>query len=109
MNKTMLAKTLYYRIRLRPMAERFDSLGRKLRSIDDMWIVQAVRKDALRLVNSRTDHTVVLPYDSIHNFRVDLSGRDGLKHGILMLLTQLKLRGDRVELEPFLLGRKRQR
>lgn len=63
------------------MAERFDSLGRKLGSIDDMWIVQVVRKDGLRLVNSRTDHTVFLPYDCLHNFRIDLSVRDGLKHG----------------------------
>jgi hypothetical protein len=90
------------------MAERFDTSGRKLRAIDDVWIVQAVSKDGLRIVNSRTDHNVVLPYDGIHNFRVDLSVHDGFKHGILMLLTQLKLRCDRVDLEPFLLKGKHQ-
>lgn len=103
----MLAKSEYTRMRLRPTAERIDTVGRKLAPIDDVWIVKSVGDDGLRLGNTRTNHSLIVPYDHIHDFRSDLSVRDGLKHGFLMLLSQVRLQGDRATLEPFLVGRKR--
>ena len=103
MNRKMLAKTLHFRMRLRPIAERFDALGRKLPQEDDDWIVDGVRDDGLQLVNVRTGHCPTVPYDHIKEFRSDLSRRDGLQHGFLMLLSQMRLQGDRATPEPFLL------
>ena len=104
MNRKMLAKTLHFRMRLRPVAERFDAMGRKLPQEDDDWIVDGVHDDGLRLVNVRTGHCPMIPYDHIKEFRSDLSVRDGVQHGFLMLLSQMRLQGDRATLEPFLLG-----
>src|SRR5437762_10530876 len=48
-SRKMFAKSEYTRMRLRPMAERINTVGHKLVPIDDVWIVESVRDDGLRL------------------------------------------------------------
>ena len=109
MNRKMLAKSQYTRMRLRPIAERIDTLGRKLAPMDDTWIVRSVSDHGLGLANIRIGLSLIVPYDHIHEFRSDLSVQDGLKHGFLLLLSQVRLQGNRATLEPFVVGRKRSR
>jgi len=107
MNRKKLEKSQYTRMRLRPIAERLDTLGRKLPPKDDIWIVRSVSDDGLGLGNIRIGLSLIVPYDHIHDSRSDLSVRDGLKHGFLMLLSQVRLQANRATLEPFLVGGKR--
>jgi hypothetical protein len=102
MNKSKLAKTRYFRMRIRPVARRFDAT-RELPRIDDDWLVEDTSQDGLRLKNSRTGHGILLPYDHIHDFRSDPSEYPReVKRGFLMLLSQVWLQGNRAGIEPLM-------
>lgn len=103
MNKGKLKKSIYHRIRIRPVAKRFDGQN-YLAKEDDDWIIQKV-EDIVELSNVRTGHVAKLGFDHIHHYVSDPDRDfDGLTHGILELNVQLTLSGVRIEYEPIRRG-----
>ena len=74
MNKSQLARSVHYRVRLRPVVRRFMG-SRELKSIDDDWLVADVPKGArgVEIHNIRTGHVVRLAPDQIHHFSEDIA------------------------------------
>ncbi len=101
MNKEQLNKSLHYRMRLRPIARRFDGKV-ELEKIDDDWIViKTVSGRGIQIKNIRTDHAITLAYDHIRTFMSDTSRpNDGLKYGFLELTIQVSISGYRIDIEP---------
>ena len=101
MNKDQLAKSKGSRIRLRPIAKRFED-NRELPPIDDDWIIEFVDKNkGVNIFNVRTNHTTALGFDHIREFISDPNrDRDELKHGFLKLKVQISLCGNTVKIEP---------
>ncbi len=100
MNKDQLKKTKYYYVRLRPIAQRANENG-PLPEIDDDWLIQDVTDKGVTLLNPRTRHEQLIPFDNIREFMSD-AGRDNgtMKHGFLRLKSQLTLKGRDVLMEP---------
>ena len=95
-----LEKSVGQRVRLRPMARRFDG-GMELPQLDDEWIIQRVSKEGVQLHNTRTDHCLTLGADHIFSYSTDPDRSRGAElHGMLQLHVQLTLRGDEVLTEP---------
>lgn len=101
MNWEKLESLVNWRVRIRPIAKRFDG-DLPLPLEDDIWIVQRVAKKAVvELANIRTGHLAKLGNDHIHHFVSDPPAEtDGFRHAILDLDVQLLLRGQRLEIEP---------
>jgi hypothetical protein len=95
MNKTMLPRNLWQRLRLDPLPRRVRTDGIELTRMDDDWIpVGFDRRKGMRLMNVRTDHVVVLDFADIHQYDAEgVRDFDGLKHGRLKLRVQLTLSG----------------
>jgi len=88
MNKRMLSKNQYKRLRLYPMARRIDErYGIELEQIDDAWLVIGASRTALELRNPRSDQYVVLGTDHVREFMSDTGRADG----ILVLKSQVFL------------------
>jgi hypothetical protein len=107
-NKHKLLECLHYRVRLWPVAERRAPDGRWLPPIDDDWHVDAVDpRGIVRLTNTRcTGLFVILGHDRIHHFEYEPHRDwDGLKHGMLILETQLVLSRNNVDYLPRPRGR----
>jgi hypothetical protein len=100
-NLEQLKKNVGQRVRLRPIARRFDESGREQPQVDDVWLVQAVTDVGVSMQNERTGHTPTLGRDHVYSYSSD-PGRSvgGLKHGFLTLHVQLFLRGVLAEIEP---------
>ena len=99
MNKDRLKKSIYHRVRLRPIAERRNGGGR-LSPCDDDWIIQKV-DDLVELSNVRTGHLAKLGLDHIHSYASDPQrDHDGLVHGFLDLNVQLIISGNKIDIEP---------
>lgn len=100
MNKKKLEKSVGQRVRLRPIARRFDH-NEELPQIDDLWIIECVSKDGVHLLNTRTNHCPTLGFDHIYSYMSDPDRSRGSEvHGRLQLTVQLILRGDEVLNEP---------
>src|SRR5258706_1070231 len=89
MNFEQLKKNVNQRVRLRPMARRFDEHGRELETKDDVWVVQSVTDALITLSNERTGHCPSLGKDHVYGYASD-PGRTagGVKHGFLTLHVQ---------------------
>ena len=100
MNAKKLKGSVGHRVRLRPVARRFDG-NRELPEEDDDWILSHVDDEKVELRNPRTGHVAVLGGDHIHSYTTD-PGRewDGLRHGFLLLHVQVSLYADRIEINP---------
>lgn len=102
MNKKALEKSIGQRVRLRPVARRFNH-NEELPQIDDLWIIQRVSKDGVHLLNTRTNHCPTLGSDHIYSYMSDHDHSRGNEvHGLLQLTVQLILRGNEVLKEPTL-------
>ena len=100
MNKDALKKNLYARVRLRPIAKRFDSRT-ELELIDDDWLIEGIEDLGVRISNIRTSHVTTLGYDHTHHFMSDPDkSRQGLNFGFLILHVQLHIGGNRLWIEP---------
>jgi len=102
MNKDMLRKNLYARVRLRPIARRFNRTA-ELEQIDDDWIIRQVLDAGIRIENLRSYHTTILGYDHIHQYTSD-PNRDsgGLKYGFLSLNVQILIYPSELRIEPII-------
>ena len=97
----MLFRSLWQRVRLRPIAWRMTVDGEWLAPIDDDWILTEVSPRTVRLSNVRTGHAPLVGLDHIHQYVSDAARDwDGLKHGFLDLNVQLTLSGCNVFTEP---------
>jgi hypothetical protein len=100
MNKKALEKSVGHRVRLRPIARRFDG-DVELPQLDDDWIIQRVSKEGANLLNTRTGHCPTLGTDHIYSYSTDPDRSRGNElHGMLRLLVQLVLKGNEVLTEP---------
>jgi hypothetical protein len=99
MNLEQLKKNVGQRVRIRPMARRFDENGRELEQLDDEWVVSAVTDAGVTLSNERTGHQPILGRDHIYSYASD-GERGGIKRGFLTLHVQLFLRAFLAEKEP---------
>lgn len=111
MNKEQVKKMEYARLRLRPKPRVWNQRVQTWDEVDYKWIVNSRSKKGLDL--SRTEGSprfgFILPYDSIIEFRDDTEHYpQGIKHGILMLKTQVFIKDNHLDLEPFVYGEKRQ-
>lgn len=100
MNKDKLRKSIYHRVRLRPMAKQYSGSLNWI-DRDDDWSIEQVTDEGVRIGNLRTGHSKLLGFDHIHHYVSD-PGRnfDGFKHGFLILTVQLYLDGWHVRVEP---------
>jgi len=100
MNKDKLKKSLYHRVRIRPIAKRNDG-NKQFEIIDDVWIILSV-EETVNLSNIRTGHVAILGLDHIHHYVSDPKEEyDGLKHGFLELNVQVILfRDNKLEIVP---------
>ena len=100
MNRSKLAKMRYFRVKLRPLAQRRNVAGRWLPAKDDVWIVMEANKKMLKLQNN-LGHNLKLSLDAIHDFRfARVTDFDETKEDIFKLLGFAWICGDRVEFEP---------
>lgn len=100
MNRQALKKSVGKRVRIRPIAKRFDGGpgGPELPQIDDDWIVERLTDDGVTISNPRTDHSTTLGYDHLHHFTSD--PQRGKEFGFLTLTGQIHIGGTRVWFEP---------
>lgn len=104
MQNDMIKKMIYHRVRLRPVAKRFQG-SIELSQIDDEWVIEQITDKGVTIKNMRTDHSKVLGFDHIHHYTSDPSKDfDGFEHGFLTLMVQLSLDGLHVRIEPISLG-----
>jgi len=100
MNKNALKKNLYARVRLRPIAKRYE-VKTELELIDDDWIIDEVNDTGARIRNIRTSHVTTLGYDHIHHFMSDPDRSiHGINFGFLILNVQIHFGGNRLWIEP---------
>jgi hypothetical protein len=118
LNKKYLQNNDYARVRIRPIAKRYHAdpaistnivhgtplnllLVDELDPIDDVWMVRIHQNNKFSISNMRTMHVKEFEYDHCHNYASDPDApEDGLKHGFLMLHSQLHLILDHVLVEP---------
>ena len=95
MNRAMLPRMLWQRVRVWPLPRRVRADGIELPREEDDWIpVGFDRRKGVRLMNVRTDHVVVLDFADIHQYDAEEARDvDGLEHGCLRLRVQLTLSG----------------
>jgi hypothetical protein len=100
MNIEKLRRSLYTRLRLRPIAISVQPDGAFERH-DDVWLLQRVSQAEVELSNISTGHVAKLGTDHIHHFDSDpQSGTATEKHGFLTLTVQVFLEGSKLWLEP---------
>ncbi len=89
------------RIQLVPPAHRLDDVGKLLPQIDDVWLVEGVSEEGVRISNPRTGLSVVLGLDHIHSYASNPNRKDGgLKFGFFTLKVQLTLKRYEVIVRP---------
>jgi hypothetical protein len=98
MNKEKLSKMRYKHLKIRPIARRFDHTRGELPPIDDAWLVTDSSTSELCLTNPRTSHQLRIGTDHVREFMTDPGGTDGL----LILKSQVSLRGNGIDVEPLL-------
>lgn len=98
MNKQKLLESLHYRMRLWPTPWRMTPYGQWLPPLDYVWMVTEVDpRGIVRVSNTSTGHFAIFGADRIHHFEHEPHLEwDGLKHGLLVLHTQLVLSGRNV-------------
>jgi hypothetical protein len=79
------------RFRMRPIARRIEPTGRELGCIDDWWRITSLSKEAMRLVNARTNHAITLNLDNVTGLIPE-----GGSTGCLVLKSQVFLKGSGV-------------
>ena len=100
MNKDALKKSLHARVRLRPVARRFDG-ETELEAIDDEWIIEGSNASGVQIKNARTYHVTTLGPDHISKFVTDPDRSSlGFKTGFLVLTVQVFIGGNRLWIEP---------
>ncbi len=97
MNRRMLPRLKGQRVRLRPIARRFDSKGHELDEMDFIWSIDEASEDKLLLHYDGTGHSFPLNGDHVHEFRTDPLANNG---GFLLLNSQIFLRADKISIEP---------
>ena len=104
MKKDQLRKNRGYRVKLRPMAHRYEGrieTEKELVPVDDDWLIVDVKDKGIEIENVRTDHSTILGYDHIREFLSDPDrDRDGMKHGFLVLKVQIHISGIHLQIGP---------
>lgn len=71
MNRERVSKMAGKRVKVRPIARRFELTGIELPPIDDIWTIQSTAKDEITLANPRTGHSFPLGMDHIREYLTD--------------------------------------
>ena len=101
MNREMVARMQYKRVRIRPIARRIELTGRELPPMDDCWQTETASKENLKLVNPRSSHILTLGVDHIKKY---MSNPAGGSDGFLVLKSQVIMKGSGVHVEPLAHG-----
>lgn len=105
MNKDKLRKNINHRVRIRPIARRFNGKV-ELEQIDDEWTIYEVTADGVIIRNRRIGHTKLLGFDHIHQYTSDPDRySDGFKCGFLTLTVQLNIDRNKIWIEPISLNK----
>jgi hypothetical protein len=98
MNKQKLSEMRLKRVRVRPIARRFDETrGIELEPIDDAWIIVNASCEEVELRNPRSSQHVLLGMDHVKEYM----GDPGRSDGMLILKSQISLFGRQVpQIEP---------
>ncbi len=101
MNRSALRKNLYSRVRIRPIAKRYNG-DMELQRLDHDWIIERVDDAGVLVRNIRTKHVTTLGYDHIHHFTTDPDrSMQGIAFGFLTLNIQVHIGdGNRLWVEP---------
>jgi hypothetical protein len=102
MNKQKLRDSLYFHVRLSPVARCKIPGGPWLPKVDRDWFVQSVDPAGIvHLSNTSSGHVAILGSDRIHHFEYE-PDRDwnGNKHGMYVLRTQLVISGNEIHYLP---------
>jgi hypothetical protein len=107
MNKQKLRDSLYYHVRLSPVARCKIPNGPWLPVVDRDWFVKEVDPAGIvHLSNTSSGHVAVLGSDRIHHFEYEPDRDwDGNMHGMYVLRTQLVIHGDEILYIPVPHGR----
>ncbi len=99
MNKEQIKKNVGHWVRLIPIAHRLDGRGHPLQQIDDVWRIESVTDEGVRLHLPRTGHCRTLGFDNVHHYTTDRI-EHGSTHGFLTLNVQLSIQGNNVHILP---------
>jgi hypothetical protein len=104
MNKQKLRDSLYYHVRLFPVARCKIPGGPWLPKIDRDWFVQRVDPAGIvHLSNTGSGHVAILGHDRIHHFEYEPQrDGDGNRHGMYILRTQLVIHGNEIHYLPLM-------
>jgi len=90
-NKQKLSEMGYKRVRISPVARRFNH-GIESEQIDDPWLVTNASREKLELRNPRSDQHVEFGTDHVREYMTDLGRSDGvlvLKSQIFLIARQM--------------------
>ena len=71
MNKEKLSEMRYKRVKVRPIAQRYDASGFKVESSDDVWLIERASREELELRNLHCGQGVSIGTDYIREFMTD--------------------------------------
>lgn len=94
MNKEKLSTMRYQRVKLRPVARRFDMNGFEIESSDDVWLIENASREELELHNVRSGQNVPIGTDYIREFMTDHNLYEK-SDGFLLLKVQIILHSPR--------------
>jgi hypothetical protein len=92
MNKEKLSEMRYKRVKVRPIAQRFDANGFEIEPNDDVWLIENASREELELRNLHCGQDVSLGTDYIREFMTDHNLYQK-SDGFLLLKVQIILHG----------------
>ena len=99
MNKEMIQRLKYKKVRIRPVPLKRKRSG-EVQEEDSVWFVDDAAKEFLDISNSTIGYSKRIGTDHIVEYRTDSKfGSDG----ILILKSQISIEGNEVKVEPLLI------
>jgi hypothetical protein len=99
MNRQKISEMSWQQMRFWPPTRRFDSWGRELQPMNDIYLITEADRQHVTVRNTRTDHQFPINNDHIREFLSDSTGRT---RGLFILKSQIILQYRGVWLEPLI-------
>jgi hypothetical protein len=93
----MLSKMGGKKVKVRPLARRFNEVGGELDPRDDLWIIQDVCRARINLLNVESNDVVPLGTDHVREYLSDVSGQSD---GFLTLKSEILIQSGGISVEP---------
>jgi hypothetical protein len=100
-NFDRIKKSVGTRLQLLPPAILLDDVGRNRGTYDNVWILDAVEDNDVRISTS-TGHFTLLGKDHVHHYtsNPNESRQAGVEHGFFTLNVQIYIQGNKVKILP---------